>query len=222
MNPGPIQMPNIKLAHAMITAGIPLDFTEGPTANFYTPGLLRDRRIMGDAPIGLAEFERRVLDMAESGKPGAVTFFFERTREAEDFIKAWDETTESIKKHREREKMSEEEKAENDAPPPLPKIDAVTCAKVLCMHAHNAETTTKLPFVNPPLCNTLGGKFVPKINRLGDNQVMDGGVTSGERTGAGKIWSVNLPDEDSNPDNPDRGKMGLHPRIRLYKNPYAT
>ncbi len=230
MTPGPIQMPNLRLAHAMITAGIPLASGEdgGPATNYYTPGLLRDRRVIPadtlGRPIGVKpeEFERRVLEMAEAGRAGAVTFFFQRTREAENFIKIWDETAEAIKLHREREKMTDEEKTQLDPLPKLPEIHADFVARVLCIHANNAETCARLPFVNPPLCNTLAGKFVPAVNRLGDHQVMDGGVTSGERTGAGKIWSVNLPDHDPNPDNPDRGKMKLHPRIRIYKNPYAT
>ncbi len=95
MSAGPIQLQNRKLAEAMITAGLPFAPTSqekcSPCLNTYTPGMLRDRgHIQGG--IEAKAFEVKVLELAGKGITGQPTFFFERTGNAESFVKAWDDT----------------------------------------------------------------------------------------------------------------------------------
>lgn len=199
----------------MITAGIPLASGEegGPCINEYTPGLLRDKRIIGANPIGPTEFERKVLETAERRIVGSVTFFFERTAEADRFIEAWDKTTDAIRAHREYEAMSDADRAQVDAPPALPSIPAEVVAQVLSIHANNLKTIAGLPFVNAPICNTLTGKYTQGTAKDGKTSECSTGVPMGETKGAGKVWSTDL-------SNEGRANMKLNsPKIRDWRKP---
>lgn len=200
-----IQMPNRKLAEGMITAGIPFDKENGPCLNFYTPVFLRSKRIIGDNPVTPEAFERKVIETAEMGIHGNVVYFFERTREAENFIKEWDKTADTIRLHRQWDEFTDEEKSTQEQPPPLPNIGADIIAQVLCMHANNLKAIGDLPFINSPVCNTLAGKYVP-----GKTKRTSTGVPAGETSGAGKIWSTGL-------DNITRSAMKLHQKIKDWK-----
>lgn len=227
--PNYILVPNRKMGEAMVTAGIPFDKDQGPAINSYTPGFLRDRRIISAAGIGTYRFEQLVIETAERGArlaemgknenecTGSVTYVFERTKEAESFIAAWDAMAELIRGHREWEKLSDDEKAESTPPQAMPVISAEVVAKVLCMHANNLGLIAKLPYVNAPICNALGGKTKTNPERGGIYEEAKGGRGWGETTGAGKVWSTNLRDDDPDPNVCDRKKMGLHPKIRDCK-----
>lgn len=216
-NYGPIQMPNAQLAQAAITAGIPFASPEegGPCRNEYTPGFLRDRRIIGENGVELRELELRVLETAERGIAGHVTYFFERTPEAESFIKAWDTISETIRLRTEYDSLTNEERACLDKPPELPVISNEIIAQVLCIHANNMRSIVKLPFVHSPVCNTLAGKST------GERKATSTGVMTGNTAGAGKIWSTDLPNTAA-PDKPSRESIGIkHTKIRDWKSPYA-
>lgn len=208
-------MPQRKIAEAMITAGIPFAEPEqgGPCLNSYTPGFLRDRGIIGKAGIGMPAFEKKVIETHERQIAGHVTFFFQRTTEAENFIKAWDETAESIKRHRAYEELSDAERKTTDAPRPLPDISAEVVAQVLCIHAANTENRRKLMFVNAPICDTLTGNFEQGETKGGAKECATG-LAIGEATGGGKIWSTDLPNVSADPTKPDRAKLKLHNRIK--------
>lgn len=206
MNDNPISMPNAKLALGMVTAGIPFAEPEdgGPALNYYTPGLLRDRRLIGQQGIGPIEFELKVIETAERGIAGSVVYFFQRTREAENFIEAWDKISDTIRRIREWETLTDAERAELDPPPKIPDIPIEVIAQVLCIHANNEERAKKLPFVNAPICNAVAGKSSP-------GKETATGVMAGVTEGAGQTWSTNLNDAD-------RAKIGLrHKKIRDWK-----
>lgn len=210
MNQQPIVMPNRKLAEAMITAGIPFASREEeeytPTMNQYTPGLLRDKRIIGGNPISPKKFEEAVLETADRKIQGSVTFFFRRTKEAEDCVAAWDKTADLIRQYRQRESFTPEEMALLDPLPPLPSHSAEVIAEVLCMHANNLKAIQDLVFINPPVCNTLSGEFYQGESKGGE-KLTSTGVPIGETTGGGRTWSTSL-------GNADRARIGLHPKIR--------
>lgn len=204
----PIQVPNRKLAEAMLSCGCEVE----DISNQYTPGLLRDRKLIGAGPITEEKFERRVIEVAQGKMQGSVIFFMRRTSRAESVIAAWDGTAKLIQMHREREAMSAEEKKDLDPPPPLPNIPDEIVAQVLCMHANNAKVIPQLIFSAPPICNTLKGE----TQKTGETST---GAQAGVTTGAGKIWSVMLDDESR------LGVMKLklkHKRlIKEWINPYA-
>lgn len=226
--PNYIAMPNRKIAEAMITAGIqfarPEDEPFSPCINEYTPGWLRDRKVIGSNGMSPKVMEITVLDVAERGVRlaemgkneneccGSVTYFFQRTKEAEDFIEAWDAMSELIQGHKERESMDDATRANVDAPRAVPAISAVLVAQVLCMHANNLKTIAKLPFVNAPICNTLGErkKVSPERGKIYEDAKPGRGW--GETSGAGKVWSTSL-------NNQDRLELKLHPKIRDWKGP---
>lgn len=212
----PIQMPNVKLAEAAITAGIPFASYEegGPCRNEYTAGFLRSRRIIGENPINVREFERIVIDTAERGIAGHVTYFFERTPDAQAFISAWDKTSEAIRLNREYDALSPELRAQLEKPPALPSISNEIIAQVLCIHANNLKQMEKLPFIHSPVCNTLAGSI------SGERKKTSTGVMTGNTSGAGKIWSTDLP--NTAPDGkPSREAIKLgHNKLRDWKSPY--
>ncbi len=212
-------MPNRRLAEGMITAGIPFATPDegGPCLNYYTQGLLKDRG-WAKGPLPNKAFEERVLAVAQSGATNAaghVVFFFERTAEAQSFVKAWDATAELVKQHHEWETMPPEERAKQDkAPDPIPNISAEVIAQVLCLHANNMKLLPQIIFSRAPICNLIEGEFKGAERPPGASKECATGVPIGTTEGSGPAWSTDL-------DDATRAKMELHPRIKVWVNPHS-
>ncbi len=204
----PFHTQNRQLALALITCGckwLPQE-ENGPTANTYTPAMLRDKGILPSGQVSLERFEQGVLDAVQAKIAGSVTWFFERTPKLELAIKAWDDNVKLIKTHEKWEEMNDIDRQEHPEfkPIPYPDISDETVMQVLNFHANNTriERLNQFIFANPAICSTIAGTYTPSKQPKTSTD-MPAGVT----TGKGKAWSVTL-------SNADREHIGLHRRIK--------
>ncbi len=189
-------MPHRQIAQGLLTIGCTLDGIQ----NEYTAGFLRNNGALPLTGVSEKAFEEAVIKTAKMGVMGSVTFFFTRTDKASNFIKAYDETAELIRLHREWEQLDDEGRKDKQEPPPLPQHSDEVIAQVLCIHAANARQIPKIVLSAPPVCNTLKGT----TQKSGETST---GVTAGTTTGSGKVWGVMMSNEDRT------GHMKLHHRI---------
>lgn len=143
----PFSTSDKKLAAALATAGcafLPISATPGveggPASNVYTPGFLRDRKVIeGQVPI--TEFEDGVAQLVARRIPGHVTYHFIRDAIFDRAIAAWDALVDEMVKARN----------ENRAPK-LPQISEETVMEVLYLHRMNEREFARVPFIKRPEC----------------------------------------------------------------------
>ncbi len=168
----PFVTQNKQLAHALAVAGCRFAESEdgGPVMNTYTPGFLRDRRLIGNNPISIREFERAAEDAAAKRIPGIVTYFFERDDVFYRAEAAWQKMCEEISNA----------KIERRAPA-LPDISEEVVAQIMCIAAHGLKAINDAPFLTVPWVSTIAGA-----------ESFDEDTRARSFAGSGKAWPLNI------------------------------
>lgn len=145
----PFVTQDFQLALALATAGCQFLPQEhgGPISNVYTPGFLRDRRLMSNNPVSPEEFEEAALvQCVNRNMVGIRTFYFLRTPTFDRAITAHDALVAEMQKA----KKLQDDKVTEGFEPKMPDISEEVIMQAAYFLRMNRERIEKLSWARRP------------------------------------------------------------------------